>query len=695
MKIWIGICINYPVQLVRIARLSCLSDLYVALVYCSTSSTEWNCICLREWNWMCPGGKANRVAALSVHEAGAERACCIVGNGGLRFPEISVSYDNWIWRKVLMDNNCSPFPQGREPSMEAGDWRGKWPADMRQSVINKIISTLKTACPISGQEGLEELERSAASLEEKSYAAANSQLDYLQKNSQEMVTVVTKPQNTISNSLESNGKGLLVSGSSTAQQNKMNASETIAELLTTIKNTLDQVPLQMQETDQQLQQLELRQLQMHQMQQVHQVRLVGANNVLQANSVPAQQLQQLELRQSQTHQMPHVHQARLVAANNMLQANSVRAQPNYVIVDNQHLKLELEKNMYKNQLQQPHQQLQMQQQWMQKPPQMLQEKENWTNSSAGPHINGGDWQEEVYQKIVVLKEKYYPELHEMYQKIANKLHQLESLDSLMSTPNPNSAKLKMFKTMLERLMAVLQLSKSNISPGLKEKLNVYEKQIINFINTNRPRKPVSSLNLPPSEIHNAHMLQQAKVEPQDGQQCQPHPSQQKYFSEIQPQIGHMQQHQLTLQQHQLSLQQQSNPLQRDMQHRLQASGQVSGAILQPPNTMELQNQLYQSHRSLSETSSSSLDYPAQTGHTDWQEEANQKVMFGNCLLIKWNLINIKHMILDEKEIEGSAWGLNHSVAVGSIYKLICFSNSMRLDDARALPRFAMTDIDLL
>lgn len=73
----------------------------------------------------------------------------------------------------------------------------------------------------------------------------------------------------------------------------------------------------------------------------------------------------------------------------------------------------------------------------------------------------------------------------------------------------------------------------------------------------------------------------------------------------------------------------------------------------------------------------SLDYPAQTGHTDWQEEANQKVMFGNCLLIKWNLINIKHMILDEKEIEGSAWGLNHSVAVGSIYKLICFSNSMR------------------
>ena len=43
--------------------------------------------------------------------------------------------------------------------------------------------------------------------------------------------------------------------------------------------------------------------------------------------------------------------------------------------------------------------------------------------------------------------------------------------------------------MLERIITFLQVSKNNISPGYKEKLGSYEKQIVNFINTNRPKKP--------------------------------------------------------------------------------------------------------------------------------------------------------------------------------------------------------------
>ena len=50
-------------------------------------------------------------------------------------------------------------------------------------------------------------------------------------------------------------------------------------------------------------------------------------------------------------------------------------------------------------------------------------------------------------------------------------------------------KLKVFKTMLERIITFLQVSKSSISPAYKEKLGSYEKQIVNFINTNRPKKP--------------------------------------------------------------------------------------------------------------------------------------------------------------------------------------------------------------
>lgn len=116
--------------------------------------------------------------------------------------------------------------------------------------------------------------------------------------------------------------------------------------------------------------------------------------------------------------------------------------------------------------------------------------------------NGGDWREEVYEKIQRMKNTYLPELNEMYQKIAAKLQQH---DSLPQQPKPEQlSKLNAFKTMLERLISILQVPKANIPPGLKEKLGSYEKQIINFISTNRPRKAMTQPQqgqLPPSSMH--------------------------------------------------------------------------------------------------------------------------------------------------------------------------------------------------
>ncbi|KAJ9178982.1 hypothetical protein P3X46_010817 [Hevea brasiliensis] len=114
------------------------------------------------------------------------------------------------------------------------------------------------------------------------------------------------------------------------------------------------------------------------------------------------------------------------------------------------------------------------------------------------HANGGDWQEEVYQKIKGMKEMYLPELNEMYQKIATKLQQHDSLPQ--QPKSEQLEKLKIFKTMLERIISFLQVSKNNILPGFKEKLGSYEKQIINFINTNRPRKPLQQGQLPQPHI---------------------------------------------------------------------------------------------------------------------------------------------------------------------------------------------------
>ncbi|KAL7161255.1 hypothetical protein ACSBR2_041827 [Camellia fascicularis] len=109
------------------------------------------------------------------------------------------------------------------------------------------------------------------------------------------------------------------------------------------------------------------------------------------------------------------------------------------------------------------------------------------------NASSGDWQEEVYQKIKNMKDEYLPELNEMYQKIVGKLQQHDSLPQ--QPKNENLEKLKIFKNMLERIMAFLQVSKSNILPGFKDKLGSYEKQIINFINSNRPRKLPGQLPL--------------------------------------------------------------------------------------------------------------------------------------------------------------------------------------------------------
>ncbi|PIN26611.1 hypothetical protein CDL12_00641 [Handroanthus impetiginosus] len=40
--------------------------------------------------------------------------------------------------------------------------------------------------------------------------------------------------------------------------------------------------------------------------------------------------------------------------------------------------------------------------------------------------NGGDWQEVTYQKIKSMNEMYFPELNEMYQRMAAKLQQQDA-----------------------------------------------------------------------------------------------------------------------------------------------------------------------------------------------------------------------------------------------------------------------------
>ncbi|KAG5001207.1 hypothetical protein JHK87_022279 [Glycine soja] len=103
--------------------------------------------------------------------------------------------------------------------------------------------------------------------------------------------------------------------------------------------------------------------------------------------------------------------------------------------------------------------------------------------------SGGDWQEQIKS----MKESYLPELNEMYQKIAT---QLQQHNSLPTQPKLDQLeKMNVFK-MLERIIAFLQVSKSNISPNFKEKLEKlgsYENHIINFINRKKHKKAMPSM----------------------------------------------------------------------------------------------------------------------------------------------------------------------------------------------------------
>ncbi|XP_054780910.1 mediator of RNA polymerase II transcription subunit 15a-like isoform X1 [Prosopis cineraria] len=112
-------------------------------------------------------------------------------------------------------------------------------------------------------------------------------------------------------------------------------------------------------------------------------------------------------------------------------------------------------------------------------------------------------QEELFQKIQMLKEMHLPDLNDMYQRIAYGLQELDSHPQQAESADKHE-KLKILKAMLEDFIPFLQISRSKISPAFKEKLLFYEKQIINFVNKRRPW--ILSLPLGQVPLHAMHSL---------------------------------------------------------------------------------------------------------------------------------------------------------------------------------------------
>ncbi|KAH0921605.1 hypothetical protein HID58_021623 [Brassica napus] len=155
------------------------------------------------------------------------------------------------------------------------------------------------------------------------------------------------------------------------------------------------------------------------------------------------------------------------------------------------------------------------------------------------NANGVDWQEEVYQKIKIMKDAYLPDVTEIYQRVIAKLQQVKYLSEnlyefnaklvrhckrkaynfgVLKTISPKDAlearmdslsqqqrseqfnKLKQFKIMVERMIQFLSVSKRNIVPALRDRVAYYEKQIVDFLNMHRPRKLVQQGKLPQPQM---------------------------------------------------------------------------------------------------------------------------------------------------------------------------------------------------
>ncbi|MED6118145.1 hypothetical protein PIB30_000127 [Stylosanthes scabra] len=74
------------------------------------------------------------------------------------------------------------------------EWRHQLHPESRQRIVNKITDTLRRHVPVSGPDGSQELWKIARRFEEKIFAAASSQSDYLRKISLKMLTMETDSQ---------------------------------------------------------------------------------------------------------------------------------------------------------------------------------------------------------------------------------------------------------------------------------------------------------------------------------------------------------------------------------------------------------------------------------------------------------------------------------------------------------------------
>ncbi|KAF6170647.1 hypothetical protein GIB67_010627 [Kingdonia uniflora] len=455
----------------------------------------------------------------------------------------------------------------------APDWRTQLQDGSRQRIVNKIIESLKKHLPVSGHEGMQELMKIAERFEERIYTSGTttSQSDYLRKISMKMLTMETKTQNVgVPNSNASGSNQNLPDTASHSMQTQVrnqgqppvplpNQSQGRQQLLSqSMQNTI--APAGVQSSSGLMSALPsvtgLSQPSMlntvSQSSNLQDILGISQNSVsnnagqgIPSNILASSQKQMQgrphphQVLTSQHQQSMHMLQQQGKGAGQQQQAPQTSSTLLQPLQGQQQSQSQMVSQLQPSQIQQ---QLGLQQQSnslhrdVQQRPSMqtqsvidqkpvfhsqrvLPEASSTSIDSTAQtgHASGADWQEETYQKIKTMKDMYLPDLSDMHHKISISFQQSENLQA----PKGQIEQLRVFKSMLERMVQFLQLSKHQIRLSYREKINQIEKQIVGILTTHRPKKPNSlqlqqqnQQQLPPPNDLQMNLQQENQTNPQ-------------------------------------------------------------------------------------------------------------------------------------------------------------------------------------
>ncbi|KAJ7962801.1 Mediator of RNA polymerase II transcription subunit 15a [Quillaja saponaria] len=490
-----------------------------------------------------------------------------------------------------MENNNWQPAQGGEPTLDTGDWRTGLQPDSRQRIVNKIMETLKRHLPVSGQEGIHELQKIAQRFEEKIYTAATSQSDYLRKISLKMLTMESKSQPNTANPLPSNSGG-----------NSSNLPDPGLGMQSQVHNQGQSLPIPLANQSHSRQQLLPQNIQ-------NSMTSAGVQN---SAGLPSRMQSLSGLTQTpipnvaQNSDMQNMAGASQNIGTSMGQGPSMTQSSSLPSI---------QPNQQFNNVQQSTQSM------LQQHPQSVLRQQQQSQQNAVVHQN----QTPGYQQSMLLPQQQSNATTMLQIGQQSSVGDMQQQQRLLGQQN-NLANMHQHQHQQQHQQQLLNLQ-NNPSNIHQQQLGsnvtgLQQQQQQHLLGTQSGNSSIQT------NKHSVHMLQQANVSmqqqnasnllPSQGQQVQPQSQQQQLMPRIQSHSAQLQQ--------QLSLQQQPNPLQRDMQQRIQGSG--SSPLLQQQNVLDQQKQLYLSQRALPETSPTSLDSTAQTGQInggDWQEEVFQKI----------------------------------------------------------------------